>query len=48
MGSLSRVISPLIGLITIVTLLMTSLMTTHEPPSAVGFFQAEEDESLRQ
>ena len=30
---ISRVISPLIGLITIVTLLITSLITTHEPPS---------------
>ena len=39
---ISRVIRPLIGLITIVTLLMTSLVTTHEPPSTVGFFQAEE------
>ena len=29
----SRVISPLIGLITIVTLLITPLITTHEPPS---------------
>ena len=32
---ISRVISPLIGLITIVTLLITPLVTTHEPPSRV-------------
>ena len=32
---LSRVTSPLIGLITIVTLLITPLITTHEPPSTV-------------
>ena len=30
---ISRVISPLIWLITIVTLLITPLLTTHEPPS---------------
>ena len=30
---ISRVISPLIGVITIVILLITSLITTHEPPS---------------
>ena len=32
----SRVISPLIGVIIIVTLLITPLITTHEPPSMVG------------
>ena len=32
---LSRVTSPLIGLITIVTLLITPLITTHEPPSSL-------------
>ena len=30
---ISRVISPLIGVISIVTLLITPLKTTHEPPS---------------
>ena len=30
---ISRVISPLIWAITIVTLLITPLITTHEPPS---------------
>ena len=30
---ISRVISPLILVITIVTLLITPLITTHEPPS---------------
>ena len=29
----SRVISPLIWVISIVTLLITTLITTHEPPS---------------
>ena len=33
---ISRVISPLIGVITIVTLLITPLITTHEPPSTRG------------
>ena len=32
---ISRVISPLIGVILIVTLLMTPLIATHEPPSTV-------------
>ena len=33
MGSISRVISPLIWVISIVTLLITLLITTPEPPS---------------
>ena len=33
MGSLSRVIVPLIWVISIVTLLITPPITTHEPPS---------------
>ena len=32
---ISRVISPLIGVIVIVALLITPLITTHEPPSRV-------------
>ena len=32
---ISRVIGPPIGVITIVTLLITPLITTHEPPSRV-------------
>ena len=32
---ISRVISPLIWVITIVTLLITPLIITHEPPSRV-------------
>ena len=32
---MSRVISPLIWVISIVTLLITLLITTHEPPSRV-------------
>ena len=32
----SRVISPLIWVIAIVTLLITPLRTTHEPPSTVN------------
>ena len=35
MGSYKWVISPLIGVISIVTLLITPLITTHEPPSTV-------------
>ena len=31
---ISRVIGPLIGVTTIVALLITPLITTHEPPSA--------------
>ena len=31
---ISRVISPLIGVISIVTLLITPLIPTHEPPSS--------------
>ena len=34
---ISRVISPLIWVITIVTLLITPLITTHEPPSRAPF-----------
>ena len=33
---ISRVISPLIWAITIVTLLITPLLTSHEPPSTKG------------
>ena len=35
-GVISGVISPLIGIIVIVTLLISPLITTHEPPSALG------------
>ena len=37
---ISGVISPLIWVITIVTLLITPLITTHEPPSAHVFGDA--------
>ena len=36
MGSYSGIIGPLIWVITIVTLLITPLITTHEPPSRGG------------
>ena len=32
---ISRVIGPLIGLISVVTLLITLLISTHEPPSTL-------------
>ena len=34
---MSRVINPLIWVITIVTLLITPLITTHDPPSRVYY-----------
>ena len=34
---ISRVISPLIWVISTVTLLITPLITTHEPPSRTAF-----------
>ena len=36
MGSYKWVISPLIWVISVVTLLLTLLITTHEPPSREG------------
>ena len=43
MGSYKGGISPLIGVITIVTLLITPNLTTHEPPSSYSHEKRQEE-----